>query len=116
MELENNNTWLKGLRGLDATERPIFVIDVEGWKATNIDVRQARQQRYIAEPSDEVTFEKTVGDCLDAIIDALTGDQSKLVTLKDKIDKKRFSKKLMRVLMYELSLRSYLWLYDIYAN
>ena len=86
MELENSNTWLKGLRGLAAPERPAFVVDVEGWKATNIDVRQARQQRYIAELSEEGTFEKTVGDCLDAIIDALTGDPSKLVILKDKID------------------------------
>ena len=79
--------FLKGLRGLDAPERPTFVVDVEGWKATNIDVRQARQQRYIAELSEEGTFEKTVGGCLDAIMDALTGDTNKLVTLKDKIDK-----------------------------
>ena len=86
MELENNNTCLKGLRGLAAPELPAFLIDVEGWKATNIDVRQPRQQRYIAELSKEGTFEKTVGDCLDAIIDALTGDTSKVIELNTKID------------------------------
>lgn len=85
-ELENSNPWLLGLRGLDSPERPEFVLDIQEWKNAHINVRDARQQRYIAELSEEGTFEKSVGDCLDAIIDFLMVDPSKLTALKTKID------------------------------
>ena len=48
--------------------------------------RDKRQTDYIAELSPEGTFEKTVGDMIDAIVDHISGKPGKLNVLKAKID------------------------------
>ena len=92
--LENDNTWLKGLRGETAPQRPDYVIDVQVWKDENIDHRELRFQEYV-KLSPEQKFEHTVGDLLDAIIKHIYGDTveldalvSKIAEIKDKHPKK----------------------------
>lgn len=48
--------------------------------------RQARKARYIAELSEEGTFQTTTGDMLDALTKAVYGDLAELDKLRTKID------------------------------
>ena len=47
--------------------------------------RDRRQQEYIKQLSPEGTFEKTVGDILDAVLKHLSGDSADLQQLQQKI-------------------------------
>ena len=63
-------------------------------KVEEVNNRESRQEAYTKDLSLEGTFEKTVGDCLDAIIKAVYGDTSELDELVGKIKaiKTRFPK------------------------
>jgi len=83
-ELEISADWLKGYRGLESEERPVYTPDIEAWKNNNIDPRQMRFQEYI-NLSPEKKFEHTVGDILDALIKWTQGDTIELDALIPKI-------------------------------
>lgn len=50
-----------------------------------LSIRDQKQQAYTAELSPEGTFEKTVGDCLDALFKAVKGDMTDVDALIPKI-------------------------------
>jgi len=57
------------------------------WFESNINYRDERQARYIRELSEEGTFEKTIGDMLDAVVEMLLlGNSDKLVGIATKIN------------------------------
>jgi len=84
-ELETDNPWLVGYRGLDAPEKPSDELESTVWQEDNIDYRKKRKAAY-KKLSPEGTFETTVGDMFDAIIKAIYGDMTELDVLAQKIN------------------------------
>lgn len=89
-ELENSNSWLKGLRGLRAPERPEFIVDVDEWKSVNIHYRDSRWREF-SKQIDGGSFIFSVGDTLGILIETvqvlldekpIRGDVSKFIELK----------------------------------